>query len=83
MTAVPLTRWASPFTSAHSTELSLLKETSPASLLQDLSRLRFGEVKVRALRGALSHLVDDAEGAPSYLREIRQACGEFAAAPNC
>ena len=50
------------------------------SLLQDLSRLRFGEVKVRALRGALSHLVDEAEGAPSYLREIRQACGEFAAA---
>ncbi|REJ84654.1 MAG: hypothetical protein DWQ34_10715 [Planctomycetota bacterium] len=50
------------------------------SLLEDLSRLRFGEVKVRALRGAMQHLVDETEGVPAYLREIRQACREFASA---
>lgn len=45
------------------------------SLLEDLSRLRFDEVKVRSLRGAIGHVVG--AGVPEFLSEVRAASGEF------
>ena len=55
---------------------------APHSLLADLSRLRFGEVKVRALRGALRHLVDERRGVPAWLAELSRAAGDFRAAAD-
>jgi hypothetical protein len=49
----------------------------PHSLLTDLSRLRFGDVKVRTLRGALQHLVDEQRGVPAWLRELSRAAADF------
>lgn len=41
------------------------------NLLEDLTNLRFAEIKVRTLRGSLRHLLDEERGAPAYLREVR------------
>jgi hypothetical protein len=49
-------------------------------LLTDLSQVRFAEVKLRALRGALRHVTDDDAGAPGYLREVAAAAADFRAA---
>lgn len=45
------------------------------NLLEDLSRLRFDEVKVRSLRGAIQHVAG--VGVPEFLEEVRAASGEF------
>ncbi|MBX3443084.1 MAG: 50S ribosome-binding GTPase [Planctomyces sp.] len=50
------------------------------SLLSDLSRLRFQEIKWRSLRGSLRQTLDPASGAPAYLREVRARVQEFRAA---
>lgn len=50
------------------------------SLAEDLSRLRFVEIKLRSLRGSLKLLLDQESGAPSYLREVNRRSGEFAKA---
>lgn len=52
----------------------------PRSLLTDLSKVRFADVKLRALRGALRHVADDAVGAPAYLREVAAAADDYTAA---
>ncbi|AMV19500.1 GTPase [Planctomyces sp. SH-PL14] len=49
----------------------------PRNLLEDLTNLRFAEIKVRTLRGSLNHLLDESAGAPGYLREVRQRAGQF------
>ena len=41
------------------------------SLRDDLSRLRFDEIKLRSLGGALRGVVDRERGAPAWLEEIR------------
>lgn len=50
---------------------------SQRNLLQDLSELRFGEIKMQTLTGALRQLVDRENGIPGWLREIRHRAGEF------
>ena len=50
------------------------------SLAADLSQLRFGEVKVRTLRGSFRRLLDEGEGVPAYLEEIERRSAEFEAA---
>jgi len=55
-------------------------ENVPRSLTDDLSRLRFAEVKLRSLRGTLRHLLDRETGAPAYLKEIEQTSAAFEAA---
>lgn len=45
-------------------------DQSPRRLLQDLSELRFAEIKIQTLQGALQHLCDLEEGIPGWLREI-------------
>lgn len=67
---------ATPSVGASSADRATASNT-PHDLLADLSRLRFGEVKVRALRGALLRLVDKRDGVPAYLREIEAAATEF------
>ncbi|MGH7129357.1 MAG: hypothetical protein ACREIV_12365, partial [Planctomycetaceae bacterium] len=64
--------------SALSTQHSALSTHS--DLAQDLSRLKFAEIKLRTLRGSLEHLLDSRGGVPAYLEEIRRRSAEFAAA---
>jgi hypothetical protein len=52
-------------------------DAQPRNLLEDLSRLKFHDVKWRSLRGSLRHVLRDASGLPSYLAEVRQRCSEF------
>ncbi len=52
----------------------------PRDLLQDLSRLKFGDVKFRTLRGSLRELQHPSRGIPGYLTEIRQRSEEFRSA---
>ncbi|MCH7685436.1 MAG: 50S ribosome-binding GTPase, partial [Planctomycetes bacterium] len=49
-------------------------------LAEDLSRLRFADIKVRTLRGSLQHLLDPVLGVPAYLDEVEQRSAEFRAA---
>jgi len=51
-----------------------------SSLRDELGRLRFDEIKIRTLRGALARVVDARDGAGGYLATIRAAAAEFAAA---
>jgi hypothetical protein len=53
---------------------------SPSSLRDELGLLRFDEIKIRTLRGALNEVLDPARGAPAYLGRVRQAAAEFSAA---
>lgn len=48
-----------------------------ANLLEELSRLKFGEIKLRTLKGSLKRLLDPQAGVPGYLREIKDRSGEF------
>ncbi len=50
---------------------------APRSLLQDLSQLRFFEIKVRTLRGALRLVADPDAGVPVWLREIEGRAEEY------
>ncbi|MBW3543767.1 MAG: GTPase domain-containing protein [Planctomycetes bacterium] len=49
-------------------------------LADDLSRLKFAEIKLRTLRGSLKALVDADFGVPTYLREVDVAGGRFRSA---
>lgn len=55
-------------------------DDAPRSLLTDLSQVRFTEVKLRALRGALRHIADEDAGAPAYLRRVAATAADFHAA---
>jgi hypothetical protein len=48
-----------------------------SNLTDDLSRLRFSELKLRTLRGSLRHLLDADAGVPEYLREVEHLSSEF------
>lgn len=50
------------------------------SLRDELANLRFDEIKLRTLRGALAKVLDPRHGAPEYLERVSQAAGEFSAA---
>lgn len=51
--------------------------SEPIQLGRVLSDLRFAEIKLRTLRGSLRQLVSDTDGAPNYLREVRQRSQQF------
>ncbi|MBN1909936.1 MAG: GTPase domain-containing protein [Pirellulales bacterium] len=51
-----------------------------SDLRRELGQLEFDTIKIRTFRGALARVLDPEQGAPSYLRAIRAASGEFAAA---
>jgi hypothetical protein len=46
-------------------------------LLDDLSELRFAEVKLRTLRGSLKEVLHPDRGVPAYLGELRSRSDEF------
>jgi 50S ribosome-binding GTPase len=43
---------------------------------RDLAELRFTEIKVRSLRGALRQMLEPADGLPAYLRELKNIAEE-------
>lgn len=51
-----------------------------ASLRDELARLHFDAIKVRAFRGAMARVLDPATGAPAYLARVRHSAADFAAA---
>ncbi|WP_339729192.1 GTPase [uncultured Gimesia sp.] len=53
---------------------------TPANLMQVLSQMQFGEIKVRTLKGALHYLIEPDTGVPSYLQEIKRRSNEFRSA---
>ena len=46
-------------------------DTAPHNLARDLSEMRFSEIKLRTLRGALGQILDPRTGVRAYLEEIR------------
>jgi 50S ribosome-binding GTPase len=56
-------------------------DSSPSRLAEDLSELKFADIKLTTLTGSLSHLMDADRGLPAFLREIegRSAAFETAA----
>jgi hypothetical protein len=53
---------------------------SPANLAHDLSQLKFAEIKLSTLSGALTHLMSDDAGLPAFLREVETRSGAFESA---
>jgi hypothetical protein len=54
--------------------------SAPANLAHDLSQLKFAEIKLTTLGGALSHLMSDESGLPAFLREVEARSGAFESA---
>ena len=57
-------------------------ELTERNLLRDLSELRFSEIKLQTLEGAIDHLCSPEVGIPSWLSEIRRRGAEFGEALN-
>lgn len=53
---------------------------APHSLMDDLSRLHFADIKLRSLRGSLRSLLDDEQGIPAWLTDIRRRSGVYQSA---
>ena len=53
---------------------------TPHDLREDLSQLHFSSIKFRTIRGSLRQLVDQEQGIPAYLTELRLRSGDFRAA---
>lgn len=49
----------------------------PVQLSRILSQLRFGEIKLRTLRGSLKRLVSEKNGVPSYLSDVRSRSQQY------
>ncbi len=52
----------------------------PSQLRDELASLHFDTIKIRTFRGALSQVLDPAEGVGGYLKTIRDAADEFSGA---
>ena len=50
---------------------------APVDLTEELARLRFDEIKLAALRGALQSLLDEQTGIPAWLAEIGRLSQRF------
>ena len=55
-------------------------DLSPRNLNQDLSRLKFREIRIRTLRGSLKQVLDDRDGVPQHLKQLNLASEELATA---
>jgi hypothetical protein len=51
--------------------------TSPRNLMNDLTALRFGEIKLKTLSGSLHRLIDRDQGVPHWLEEIRGLSAQY------
>ncbi len=54
--------------------------SAPANLAHDLSQLKFAEIKLSTLSGALAHLMSDEAGLPAFAREVEARSEAFASA---
>jgi hypothetical protein len=54
--------------------------SSPANLARDLSQLKFAEIKLNTLSGALEHLMSHETGLPAFLREVESRTSAFESA---
>jgi hypothetical protein len=72
--------WPRPEDGANGQPAEGAQASDERSLLEDLSRLRFGEIKIQTLRGSLNRLLDPTDGIPAYLAEVRRRSGEFRSA---
>lgn len=54
--------------------------TAPSRLAEDLSELKFAEIKLTTLTGSLCHLMDAESGLPAFLREIEGRSAAFESA---
>ncbi len=52
-------------------------DKAPHNLARDLSEMRFSEIKLRTLRGALGQILDPRTGVRAYLEEIRLRSAAF------
>ena len=59
-----------------------LQDDAPRDLQQDLSELRFEEIKYRSLRGSFRRLLDPSEGLSGWLETIRTRGDEFRSAAD-
>ncbi len=66
--------WPVKQDATRSSELPEVEQT-PRNLMQDISTLRFEEIKLRSLRGAIISLQETDSGIPHYLAEIKQRAG--------
>ncbi|HUE15437.1 MAG TPA: GTPase domain-containing protein [Planctomycetaceae bacterium] len=53
---------------------------TPSRLAEDLSELKFAEIKLTTLTGSLCHLMDAESGLPAFLREIEGRSAAFESA---
>jgi hypothetical protein len=53
---------------------------APANLARDLSQLKFAEIKLSTLAGALTHLMSNDAGLPAFLSEVEARSGAFESA---
>jgi hypothetical protein len=58
------------------------QSASSTDLRNELAGLHFDAIKIRTFRGALSRVLDPADGLPAYLVEVRAAAAQFAAAAS-
>ncbi len=70
----------SPKSSGFRKSGGFVPEDEERSLSDDLSRLRFPEIKIRSLRGSLNQLLSREAGVPAYVSEVERRSGEFQAA---
>lgn len=77
---LPFYRRNWPAEGAASTEGDAAEESQ--SLMEALSRLHFGEIKLRTLQGSMQHLLDAEQGVPAYLAEIEQQSARFRSAAD-
>ncbi|MCP4786723.1 MAG: hypothetical protein GY903_17500 [Fuerstiella sp.] len=59
---------------------SVSSDTPPRNLNQDLSRLKFREIRIRTLRGSLKQVLDARDGVPCHLKQLILASEELATA---
>lgn len=55
-------------------------DAKPRNLRDDLSNLRFAEIRIRTLRGSLKQLLHTSEGLPRHLKNLKAASKELATA---
>jgi len=55
------------------------REEVSRNLREDLSSLKFREIRVRTLRGSVRELLDEASGVPNWMRSLRNASADLQA----
>jgi hypothetical protein len=70
-------RWPQADQDQHAKTQPADADGTPRDLARDLSEMRFDEIKLRTLRGALSQVLAPTTGAPFYLTEIQLRSNAF------